>query len=77
MEPAASGNGAASANTADGIVEQVVYHGFVSHIYLRQKNGELLIAFQQNQAGASAPVISAGMKVRARWAESSTHLVRD
>jgi len=77
VEPAASGNGAASANTADGIVEQVVYHGFVSHIYLRQKNGELLIAFQQNQAGASAPVISAGMKVRARWAESSTHLVRD
>jgi putative spermidine/putrescine transport system ATP-binding protein len=77
VQPAISGDGVASANTADGIVEQVVYHGSVSHIYLRQKNGEPLIAFQQNHAGASVPVIAPGMRVRARWAETSTHFVRD
>jgi len=77
VEPAVSGDDAGSANTAHGIVEQIIYHGFVSHIYLRQKNGEPLIAFQQNQAGASAPVITAGMNVRARWAETSNHIVKE
>jgi ABC-type Fe3+/spermidine/putrescine transport system ATPase subunit len=65
-----------SPNTVDAIVEQVVYHGFVSHLYLRQRDGEPLIAFQQNEAG-SALRVTAGMRVRARWAEASNHIVRD
>jgi putative spermidine/putrescine transport system ATP-binding protein/spermidine/putrescine transport system ATP-binding protein len=77
VEPDTSEHGAASPNTASAIVEQMIYHGFVSHIYLRQKNGNPLIAFQQNQPGASEAVITPGMNVRAWWAETSNHIVRE
>lgn len=77
VEPIAAEDSPASANTADAVVEQIVYHGFVSRLYLKQKNGEPLIAFQQNQAGGAGPMITAGMEVRARWAEASNHIVRD
>src|SRR3954469_23331065 len=33
-------------NELSAVVEKVVYHGFVSHLYLRQPNGDPLIAFQ-------------------------------
>jgi putative spermidine/putrescine transport system ATP-binding protein len=64
-------------NTANAVVEQIVYHGFVSHLYLKQKNGEPLIAFQQNQLSAAGPMITTGMEVRAHWAETSNHIVRE
>jgi spermidine/putrescine ABC transporter ATP-binding subunit len=76
VEPIATESGDAPANTADVVVEQIVYHGFVSHLYLRQKNGDPLIAFQQNHAGAPVPVTT-GMNVRARWVETSNHIVRE
>jgi putative spermidine/putrescine transport system ATP-binding protein len=77
VDPLAGGDMPAPPNTADAVVEQIIYHGFVSHFYLRQKNGEPLIAFQQNQPGAEILVLTAGMHVRARWAEASNHIVRD
>jgi len=64
-------------NSLDAVIEQIVYHGFVSHLYLRQHNGDPLIAFQQNQGNLPGPTLAAGMTVRARWAEASNHIVRD
>ncbi len=76
VELATAADAEATPNSANAMVEQIVYHGFVSHLYLRRKNGDPLIAFQQNHAGASVPVTT-GMNVRARWAETSNHIVRE
>ena len=77
VEPLAAADGAAPANTADAVVEQIVYHGFVSHLYLRRRNGEPLIAFQQNQGNTPAPALAPGVQVRACWAEASNRIVRE
>jgi putative spermidine/putrescine transport system ATP-binding protein len=71
------GDAALPPNSADAVIEQIIYHGFVSHLYLRQHNGDPLIAFQQNQGNRPGPALIAGMTVRARWAEASNHIVRD
>jgi len=76
VEPATAADGEAMPNSANAVVEQIVYHGFVSHLYLRRKNGDPLIAFQQNHVGAPVPVTT-GMNVRARWVETSNHIVRE
>jgi putative spermidine/putrescine transport system ATP-binding protein len=76
VEPATAADREAMANSANAVVEQIVYHGFVSHLYLRRENGDPLIAFQQNHAGAPVPVTT-GMNVRARWVETSNHIVRE
>ena len=77
VAPLAAADGAAPANTADAVVEQIVYHGFVSHLYLRRRNGEPLIAFQQNQGNTPAPALAPGVQVRACWAEASNRIVRE
>ncbi len=64
-------------NSAAAVVEQIVYHGFVSHLYLRLGNNEPLIAYQQNQGTGSGPALAVGMRVRARWDEASNHIVRN
>ena len=64
-------------NSVAAVVEQIVYHGFVSHLYLRLPNGEPLIAYQQNQGAAASLSLAPGMRVRARWDEARNHLVRD
>jgi putative spermidine/putrescine transport system ATP-binding protein/spermidine/putrescine transport system ATP-binding protein len=61
-----------------GIVEQVVYRGFISHTYLRLDNGETLIAFQSNRPGSEADTpVAPGARVLARWNPSSPRVVRD
>jgi len=65
------------ANTAQAVVEQIIYHGFATHLHLRLPNGQSLIAFEQNRAGADQPPIRAGMQVRARWTPESSQIVRD
>jgi putative spermidine/putrescine transport system ATP-binding protein len=77
VEPAGAEAAEAAPNTTDAVVQQIVYHGFVSRLYLQQPNGDPLIAFQQNQPGSEAPNITAGLKVRARWPAASNHIIRD
>jgi putative spermidine/putrescine transport system ATP-binding protein len=77
VEPLPAGEATPPPNTADAIVEQVVYHGFVSHLYLRLPNDAPLISYQQNQGQASHPTLAAGMRVRARWDKTGNHVVRD
>jgi len=62
-------------NCVSGTVEQVVYRGFVSHIYLRMDNGETLIAFRQGSDGGTLP--APGARVLARWASVSNRIVHD
>ena len=64
-------------NEVSAIVEKIAYHGFVSHLYLRQPNGSTLIAFQQNDARAFTPPVEPGRHVRAYWSEDSNQVVRD
>ena len=70
VEPAAPAD---EPNCVPGVVEQVVYRGFISHIYLRMDNGETLIAFQAN-GGTPAPP---GTRVLARWAAAGNRVVHD
>lgn len=61
-----------------GTVEQIVYRGFISHIYLRLDDGETLIVFQSNQSGSgnATPVVS-GSRVLARWNAGSNRVVHE
>jgi putative spermidine/putrescine transport system ATP-binding protein len=81
VQPAGDADDAKAAprgvNATRAIVEQIVYHGFNNHLYLRQPDGEKLIAFQQNEAGLGGMAIEPGTPVEAYWAEEGNHIVRD
>jgi ABC-type Fe3+/spermidine/putrescine transport system ATPase subunit len=64
-------------NTTPAIVEQIVYHGFATHLHMRQPNGDPLIAFEQNRGGADRRPIVPGMTVYASWPADSGQIVRD
>ena len=65
------------ANTAQAVVEQIIYHGFATHLHLRLPNGDPLIAFEQNRGGVDQRPIRPGMQVRARWTPESSQIIRD
>ena len=64
-------------NRTPAVVEQIIYHGFATHLHLRLPNGEALIAFEQNRAATGHPTICPGMDVRASWTPESAKIVRD
>jgi spermidine/putrescine ABC transporter ATP-binding subunit len=64
-------------NQVAGTVEQVVYRGYVSHIYLRLDNGETLIAFQSNRSDEAGATPELGTRVVAVWDAASNRIVRD
>jgi ABC-type Fe3+/spermidine/putrescine transport system ATPase subunit len=64
-------------NMTPAVVEQIIYHGFATHLHLRLPNGEPLIAFEQNRVATGHPTICPGMDVRARWTPGSAQIVRD
>jgi putative spermidine/putrescine transport system ATP-binding protein len=67
-------DGLDSVNSVRATIEQIVYRGFINHIYMRLPNGEPLIAFQNSRPDA---VIEPGARVRARWAAASNRVVND
>ncbi len=74
----ASDASASLANSVSGTVEQIVYRGFINHIYMRLPNGDPLIAYQPNRPGSNgATAIAPGATVRAHWDASSNRVVRD
>jgi spermidine/putrescine ABC transporter ATP-binding subunit len=64
-------------NSTAAVVEQVIYHGFVTHLHLRLPNGEPLIAFRQQAAGSDVLPVVPSMAVTARWSCDAVHIVRD
>jgi putative spermidine/putrescine transport system ATP-binding protein/spermidine/putrescine transport system ATP-binding protein len=77
LAPPAAANGDATANTTPAIVEQVIYHGFVTHLYLRLPNGAPLIAFRQNRAEIEDAQSTRGTWLHASWPAESGHIIRD
>jgi ABC-type Fe3+/spermidine/putrescine transport system ATPase subunit len=73
----AAANGEPAPNTTPAIVEQVIYHGFVTHLYLRMPNGAPLIAFRQNRAETSDAPSAPGTWLHASWPAASGQIVRD
>jgi ABC-type Fe3+/spermidine/putrescine transport system ATPase subunit len=64
-------------NVTPAVIEQIIYHGFATHLHLRLPNGDPLIAFEQNRGGADQRPIQPGMQVRARWTPESSQVIRD
>ena len=73
----AAADGDPAPNTTPAMVEQVIYHGFVTHLYLRMPNGAPLIAFRQNRAETSDAPSAPGTWLHATWPAVSGHIVRD
>ena len=67
----------AAANTVSAIVEQVIYHGFITHLHLRLPNGEPLLAFLREGGEVDGLPISPGTRVVAHWHEDAAQIVRD
>jgi putative spermidine/putrescine transport system ATP-binding protein len=68
---------AGSPNSTPAVIEQVIYHGFITHLHLRLPNGEPLLAFLQHGAGIDGLPLSPGMRVSARWPNEAPQIVRD
>jgi putative spermidine/putrescine transport system ATP-binding protein/spermidine/putrescine transport system ATP-binding protein len=77
VESIDDGEPEAAPDTSRATVEQIVYHGFVTHLHLRMQNGEPLIAFEQIRASADRPPIRPGTPVSARWHPESARIVRN
>jgi putative spermidine/putrescine transport system ATP-binding protein len=77
IESTASDSGERVPNTTPAIIEQIIYHGFATHLHLRMPNDELLIAFEQNRASSDHSAIRPGMRVYACWGAESGQIVRD
>lgn len=61
------------ANFAYGTVEQIIYRGPTTHLYLRLRDGNKLVAHRQNNMGRA---VSVGDAVTARWSAASNRLVQ-
>jgi spermidine/putrescine ABC transporter ATP-binding subunit len=74
VHPAAAGED--GPNSTPAVIEQIIYRGSLTHLYLRLDDGEPLLAFHQNRAGERAPAkLVTGGRVVARWTEENNHLV--
>jgi ABC-type Fe3+/spermidine/putrescine transport system ATPase subunit len=69
-------------NSALATVEQAIFHGLLTRVYLRLDTGETLQVLLQAQAqaqGQEGPsvALSPGSRVLARWSEVDNHVVVD
>jgi putative spermidine/putrescine transport system ATP-binding protein len=77
VEPAVQG-AQLEPNSAPAFIEQIVYRGSLTHLYLRIDNGDRLLAFRQSKYGEiSSATLNIGDKVTARWLEASNCVVED
>jgi spermidine/putrescine ABC transporter ATP-binding subunit len=65
-------------NSVPATVEQAVFHGLLTHVYLRLDSGESLLAIQHPQADSQGTVpLSPGARITACWTERDNRLVAD
>jgi putative spermidine/putrescine transport system ATP-binding protein len=77
IAPAGTADGDGLPNKTPAIVEQIIYHGFITHLYLRMPNGGPLLAFLRHGTQLDGLSISPGMRVTARWTADAAHLVQE
>jgi ABC-type Fe3+/spermidine/putrescine transport system ATPase subunit len=64
-------------NATPALVEQVVYHGFVTHLHLRLPNGEPFLAYLQHGTDLAERAIAPGRRVFAHWSADALQIVRE
>jgi len=64
-------------NNTPAVVDQLVYHGFVTHLHLRLPNGDPLLAYLPHGDNSTGRPINAGAQVVAYWSDDALHLVRE
>ena len=69
--------GAAGPNCLSATVEQIVYRGSLTHLYLRLPGGEQLLVHHQNRPGEPTADLVVGAPVLASWAAENNHVVLD
>jgi putative spermidine/putrescine transport system ATP-binding protein len=77
VAPAETMDGGRLPNTTPAVVEQIIYHGFITHLHLRMPNGEPLLAFLRHETRSDEPPINSGMRVTARWTDDAAQIVRE
>jgi putative spermidine/putrescine transport system ATP-binding protein len=77
IAPAETAESDGSPNTTPAVVEQIIYRGFVTHLYLRMPNGDPLLAFLRHGTQVDGLPISTGMRVTARWTADAAQIVRE
>jgi spermidine/putrescine ABC transporter ATP-binding subunit len=73
------GNAAAhqAVNGTPALVEQLVYHGFVTHLHLRLPNGDPFLAYLQHGTDLAEKAIAPGRRVFAHWPADALQIVRE
>lgn len=64
-------------NTTPAVIDQVVYHGFVTHLHLRLPAGDALLAFARDGSALDGVPLNPGLSVIARWSDDAVHVLRD
>jgi putative spermidine/putrescine transport system ATP-binding protein len=64
------------ANSTPALVEQLVYHGFVTHLHLRLPNGDPFLAYLRHGADLAEKAIAPGTRVFAHWSADALQIVR-
>jgi spermidine/putrescine ABC transporter ATP-binding subunit len=64
-------------NATGAVVEQLVYHGFITHLHLRLPNGEPLLAYLRPGTELAGRPIHPGTRMTARWSVEAAHIVRE
>ncbi|HXP02769.1 MAG TPA: polyamine ABC transporter ATP-binding protein [Stellaceae bacterium] len=77
IAPAETAESDGSPNTTPAVVEQIIYRGFITHLYLRMPNDDPLVAFLQHGAQWEGMPVSPGMRVTARWTADAAQIVRE
>jgi putative spermidine/putrescine transport system ATP-binding protein len=81
IAPSATENCIGVPNTTLAIIEQIIYHGFVTHLHLhlhlRLPNDDPLLAFARDGAALHGMPISPGIRITAQWTDDAVHIVRD
>ncbi len=65
-------------NEAPATIEQIIYRGSLTHVYLRLDDGASLLAYRPNRSAELTPAeLAPGGRVMAQWTEANNHLVTD
>jgi putative spermidine/putrescine transport system ATP-binding protein len=75
--PCEAETGVGAPNMTPALVEQVIYHGFITHLHMRLPSGDPLLAFLRQGAGLDGVPLSPGMRVIASWPQDAAQIVRD